>query len=82
MPGPAAYGYEIGWDRPPFPVEVPYQVKPDLQKLGDRPLVIVDEHWSSWVRQKGDQIRGGSVPLIGAGMSSESLARITTLLSR
>lgn len=81
-PGPVACGYTSTWDSPPFPVEAPYQVKPDLQKLGARPLVIVDDHWSSWVAQKQDQIRAGRLPLVGAAMSAEALSDVTGLLSR
>ena len=82
MPGPVSCGYPNGWDYPPFPVEAPYQVKPDLQKLGDKPLVIVDEHWASWVRQKRDQIQGGRMPLVGAGVTSAALSRIRALLTQ
>ncbi len=81
-PGPTACGYAATWDDPPFPVEVPYQVRPDLQKLGDRPLVIVDDQWSSWVAQKRHQIRAGTLPLVGAAMSAEALSHVTGLLSR
>ena len=57
-------------------------MKPDLQKLGDRPLVIVDDRWSSWVRQKRDQVQTGRLPLIGAALSPEQTSRVLGLMSR
>lgn len=81
-PGPLASGYSGTWHEAPFPVEAPHQIKPDLQKLGDRPLVIVDDRWYSWVQKKRDQARAGRLPLIGAEIPSERISQVRGLISR
>lgn len=51
-PGPSSTGFPLSAARVPFPIERSYEVKPDLQKLGNEPLLLEDASWNEWVADK------------------------------
>lgn len=65
--GPAATGLQLGPPQLPFPVEVPAQVRPDLCKLGDQPLLTTDSLWPVYFQEKRRRLNR---PLI-AGQHAE-----------
>lgn len=56
LPGPSATGFPMADIDCPFPVAPEYAVRADLQKLGDAPLLVEDQDWAHWMRQKRERL--------------------------
>lgn len=52
LPGPRASGFTLAAADCPFPVVPAYEVRADLQKLGDAPLLVEDADWPQWMARK------------------------------
>ena len=72
-PGPAATGFSAALVETPFPVERLYQVRPDLEKLKDAPLIITDPSWYDWVAVKRRAMAAGAHPLQAPSLSRSQL---------
>lgn len=60
-PGPSSTGFPLSAARVPFPIEPSYEVKPDLQKLGNEPLLLEDANWNEWVADKARLLKQGGL---------------------
>lgn len=72
-PGPAATGFLASLAEVPFPVESPYRVRPDLEKLNDGPLILTDPNWHDWVAAKRQAMAVGAHPLCAPDLSPAQL---------
>ena len=73
--GPDATNWPLSSEIPPFPVEVPYRARPDLEKLGNAPLLHEDRQWDAWIQEKEKHHRAGELLLLDA-----KLAELTSAL--
>ncbi len=76
-PGPVSTGFCLSAARVPFPIERAYEVKPDLQKLGNAPLLLEDAQWSDWVAEKSHLLLQGSLVRTDAESVPQHLGRAT-----
>lgn len=72
LPGPQATGFGTEGIACPFPVAPVYEVRADLQKLGDAPLLVEDADWPQWIRQK--QSRLGEAVQRAPGLTDDHLS--------
>ena len=74
--GPSATHWPLSSHLPPFPVQSPYQAKPDLLKCND-PLLHEDCEWHDWIREKEIQDRQGNLLHIDTRLPEHRLAELT-----
>jgi len=78
--GPCATSWPLASEIPPFPVEVPYRARPDLEKLGDAPLLHEDQHWNEWIQEKEKHHHAGELLLLDPNVTSDELQEMTTAI--
>lgn len=78
--GPDATNWPLSSEIPPFPVEVPYRARPDLEKLGNAPLLHEDRQWDAWIQEKEKHHRAGELLLLDHNVNSGELHAMTAAI--
>lgn len=78
--GPTATGWPLSSALPPFPVETPYLVRPDLTKLGADPLLREDSGWQDWIQEKETLQAAGQLVLTDPRIGDLTLTELTMAL--